>query len=93
MPLSAERMVYSVPEEANRSSDPSGSDRDTRLAQLESERAELVARLPKHSVTAALLIRIEELEDEIAALRAETNAESTTTADRCSVPWPPVYLD
>ncbi len=41
------------------------------LAQLEQEYAELVASLPQHSVQAAHLLRIEELEDEIAALRAQ----------------------
>lgn len=46
------------------------SEHDTRLAQLERERAELVASLPKHSVPAATLIRIEDLDEEIAALRS-----------------------
>lgn len=50
------------------------TDPDPRLAQLtqlEREHAELVASLPKHSVQAVHLQRIEELEDEIAALRAQ----------------------
>jgi hypothetical protein len=40
-----------------------------RLAQLEREHAELEASLPAHSIPAAHLIRLEELEEEIAALR------------------------
>jgi hypothetical protein len=55
------------------------ADPDPRRAQLtESERkhAELVASLPKHSVTAAHLQQIEELEEAIAALRAALAADS-----------------
>jgi hypothetical protein len=48
--------------------------RAAHLAALEREHAERVASLPKHSTPAALLMRIEELEDEIAALRAEIEA-------------------
>jgi hypothetical protein len=49
-------------------------DRAGRLARLEREHRELVASLPAHSIPASILIRIEELEDEIAALRAELEA-------------------
>ena len=45
-------------------------DRAARLAALEREHAELEASLPKHSVPPAMIIRLEELEDAIAALRA-----------------------
>jgi uncharacterized protein YceH (UPF0502 family) len=41
-----------------------------RIAQLEKEIAELKARLPKHSVPAAMIIELEDLEEEIEALRA-----------------------
>jgi len=51
------------------------SDQETRLAELEREHAEVVGSLPKHSVTAMHLYRIEELEEEIAALRAELGIE------------------
>jgi hypothetical protein len=44
-----------------------------RLAQLEREYAELEASLPAHSIPAAHLIRLEELEEEIAALRMTLN--------------------
>jgi hypothetical protein len=46
-------------------------DRAVRLARLEREHRELVASLPAHSVPASILIRIEELEEEIDALRTE----------------------
>ena len=59
----------------------SEEDRAGRLAQLEREHRELVASLPAHSVPASLLIRIEELEEEIAALRADAGSAS---ADRHS---------
>lgn len=42
-----------------------------RMAQLEDQLAELEARLPKHSVPAAMMIELEELEEEIEALRAK----------------------
>ena len=41
-----------------------------RLAQLRRERDEVEASLPAHSVPASMLIRLEGLEDEIAALEA-----------------------
>lgn len=41
-----------------------------RIAQLEKEIADLEARLPKHSVPSAMLIELEELEDELEALKA-----------------------
>jgi hypothetical protein len=50
----------------------SEENRAGRLARLEREHRELVASLPAHSVRASMLIRIEELEEEIAALRAKT---------------------
>jgi hypothetical protein len=59
------------------SSNPTPSNRERRVGQLEREHAELIASLPKHSVTAAQLIRIEALEDEIASLCAEAKIELT----------------
>lgn len=41
-----------------------------KLAELEARLAELKARLPAHSVPASMIIELEELEDEIEALRA-----------------------
>ena len=41
-----------------------------RIAELETELAELEARLPKHSVPPAMIIELEELEDELERLKA-----------------------
>jgi len=41
-----------------------------RIAELEREIRELEASLPAHSVPASMLIRLEELEEEMEALRA-----------------------
>lgn len=49
---------------------PLDDDTAVRLAQLRRERDEVQASLPKHSVSAALLIRLEDLEEQIAALEA-----------------------
>jgi uncharacterized small protein (DUF1192 family) len=58
------------------SQDTRRPDRAERLAELERECAELIASLPKHSVTAAQLLRIEDLEEQIAVLHAELESES-----------------
>jgi hypothetical protein len=44
---------------------------EERIAQLEAEIAELKARLPKHSVPAAMIIELEDLEDELIQLQAK----------------------
>ena len=54
--------------------------RAERLAALKREYAECRASLPAHSVSAAQLIRLEELEDEIATLRAEIASESAPSS-------------
>ncbi len=41
-----------------------------RMAQLEQEIAELKARMPKHSVPPAMMIELEDLEDELASLES-----------------------
>jgi hypothetical protein len=46
-----------------------------RLEALERELAELQGQMPKHSPRPSLLLRIEELEDEIGRLRAATEGE------------------
>jgi hypothetical protein len=43
------------------------------LAALERELAQLQQQLPRHSIPPTLLVRIEELEEAIAARRAEAN--------------------
>lgn len=47
-----------------------------RIAQLEKEIAELNARLPKHSVPAAMIIELEDLEDELEALKARASDDT-----------------
>ena len=47
-----------------------------RIAQLEKEIEEMKARLPKHSVPPAMIIELEDLEDELEMLRARENSES-----------------
>jgi hypothetical protein len=44
---------------------------EERIAQLEKEISELKARLPKHSVPAAMMIELEDLEEELEILRAQ----------------------
>jgi uncharacterized small protein (DUF1192 family) len=44
---------------------------EKRIAELEKEIAELKARLPKHSVPAAMIIELEDLEDELDRLQAQ----------------------
>jgi hypothetical protein len=41
----------------------------TRIVELERRIADLKARLPKHSVPAAMMIELEELEQELARLK------------------------
>lgn len=41
-----------------------------RIAELEERIQDLRTRLPKHSVPAAMLVELEDLEDELAELRA-----------------------
>lgn len=44
-------------------------DYTAKLAELEREHRELLASLPAHSIPASILIRLEDLEDEITSLR------------------------
>jgi hypothetical protein len=46
-----------------------------RIAQLEVQIAELKARLPKHSVPPAMILELEEMEDELAVLKSRANHE------------------
>ncbi|MBU0492503.1 MAG: histidine kinase [Chloroflexi bacterium] len=45
--------------------------RQDHIRELEQRLSDLQARLPRHSVPMAMLIEIEELEDELAARRAQ----------------------
>jgi hypothetical protein len=47
-----------------------------RIQELETEIAELKARLPKHSVPPALIIELEDLEDELEMLKARVERAS-----------------
>jgi BMFP domain-containing protein YqiC len=47
-----------------------------RIAELEAQIAALEARLPKHSVPPAMIIELEELEEELETLKARVNSES-----------------
>ncbi len=44
---------------------------DERIARLEEEIAALKARLPKHSTPPSMIVELEDLEDELAELRAQ----------------------
>jgi hypothetical protein len=47
-----------------------------RVVQLERQITELKARLPKHSVPAAMIIELEDLEDELEILKARTSRDA-----------------
>lgn len=47
-----------------------------RIAQLEKEIQELKARFPKHSVSAAMMIELEELEEELETLQSQVSRDS-----------------
>ena len=47
-----------------------------RIAQLEKEIEEMQARIPKHSVPPAMLIELEDLEEELEMLKAQESRES-----------------
>lgn len=44
---------------------------EEQIAQLEKQITELQARLPKHSVPAAMMIELEDLEDELERIKAQ----------------------
>jgi uncharacterized protein YceH (UPF0502 family) len=48
---------------------------DERIAELEARLADLEARLPKHSTPMAMMLELEELEDELAELKAEASLD------------------
>ena len=51
-----------------------------RLRQLEAQLADLKGRMPAHSLRPAMLLEIEDLEEEIARLRAELKAKDGPNA-------------
>jgi hypothetical protein len=48
----------------------------TRIQELEDEIAAIKARLPKHSVPPAMIIELEDLEEELEMLKARSKDES-----------------
>jgi polyhydroxyalkanoate synthesis regulator phasin len=52
-----------------------------RIDQLERQLAELETRLPKHSVPPAMMIEMEELEEELETLRARVRRETEQDLD------------
>jgi hypothetical protein len=52
-----------------------------RIDQLERQLAELEARLPKHSVPPAMIIEMEELEEELVALKARVRRDTEQNLD------------
>jgi hypothetical protein len=51
--------------------------REARIQELEREIADLKARWPKHSVPPAMLIRLEELEEELVLSRSPERSEGS----------------
>ena len=47
-----------------------------RIVELEAQIAALEARLPKHSVPPAMIVELEELEEELETLKARVDRES-----------------
>jgi len=48
-------------------------DRREQIRRLETQLADLTARLPRHSVPAAMLLALEEMEEKLALLRASAD--------------------
>jgi uncharacterized small protein (DUF1192 family) len=48
---------------------------EKRIAELQDQIEQLKARLPKHSVPAAMIIELEDLEDELQALQSEVEGD------------------
>lgn len=54
-------------------------DRQKRIRQLERQIADIQARLPKHSVPSHMVLELEDLEDELDALRRQVQSDSSTS--------------
>jgi hypothetical protein len=52
------------------------SNYEAQIAQLEAQIDELKARLPKHSVPPAMILELEDLEDELRMMKARGNREA-----------------
>lgn len=58
-----------------------GMNDSERIAQLEKEIDELRARLPRHSVPMAMMIALEDLEEELKALKERAAQHGTQSGD------------
>ncbi len=56
-------------------------DRQERIRELEQQIADVRARLPKHSVPSAMMMELEDLEDELDSLRRQIQDNSSTNRD------------
>ncbi len=52
---------------------------EQRIRELQQRLDDLRARLPKHSVPAAMILELETLEEELADLQAHSRADSSTS--------------
>lgn len=52
---------------------------EQRIGDLQKRLEDLRARLPKHSVPAAMILELEALEEELAALQAQSEGNSSTS--------------
>jgi ATPase subunit of ABC transporter with duplicated ATPase domains len=73
-------LVKSLPSDVKPADEPKLQERTMsnkeRIAQLEKEIEEMEARLPKHSVPPAMIIELEDLEEELEMLKARASRES-----------------
>jgi len=53
---------------------------EQRIRELQKRVDDLRARLPKHSVPAAMILELEALEEELADLRAQSEGNSSTSS-------------
>lgn len=59
---------------------------EQRIRELERRLEDLRARLPKHSVPAAMILELEAMEEELAALRAQSEGNSSTSSSPAQPP-------
>lgn len=59
---------------------------EQRIRELQKRLEDLRARLPKHSVPAAMILELETLEEELAALQAQFKGDSSTSQSPAQLP-------
>ncbi len=62
------------------------SNHERQIARLQAEIDEVRARLPKHSVPPAMILKLEELEEELEMMKAQGNCESDRSRDQDLLP-------